>query len=48
MLSQRREAVILYIGAVHFAEGIWFGVELIDGSLGVHDGAINGKRYFKV
>jgi len=47
VLKGRREGQILYIGAVHFAEGIWFGVELIDGSLGVHDGAINGRRYFK-
>lgn len=36
LLSGKREAIILYIGAVHFAEGIWFGVELIDGSLGIH------------
>lgn len=47
LLNKGREAIILYIGAVHFADGIWFGVELIDGSVGIHDGAINGKRYFK-
>lgn len=37
--------VVLYMGPVSFAEGIWLGVELRTPK-GKHDGAIHGRRYF--
>ena len=37
--------MVKYIGPVHFAEGIWLGVELRD-KKGKHNGFIKGKKYF--
>jgi len=47
MLSQNREGIILYIGEVHFAKGIWVGLELVNGAVGAHDGIVDKKRYFQ-
>lgn len=38
--------VIRYLGEVRFAKGIWAGVELVE-KLGMHDGQVGGKRYFR-
>ena len=48
MLSKNREGIILYTGEVHFAKGIWVGLELVNGAIGSHDGIVEKKRYFQV
>jgi len=35
-----------YLGPTEFAAGVWAGIEL-DSCTGKHDGAVNGKRYFR-
>lgn len=47
LLEKDRFGVVRYIGPVEFAEGEWFGIELLK-SMGAHDGQVkkNGKRYF--
>jgi CAP-Gly domain len=39
---------IAYVGKVHFADGIWVGIQLTGPSIskGNNDGSIKGKRYF--
>ena len=37
--------MIKYIGPVHFADGVWLGVEFRHES-GKNDGTVNGRRYF--
>ena len=44
-LSDGRNAIVRYLGNLHFAAGDWVGVELEDGS-GKNDGAVKGQRYF--
>merc|ERR1712187_138315 len=39
-------AEIKYIGQCHKGSGVWYGIEFVDGSLGKHNGTINGKMYF--
>ena len=46
-LTNKRKGLIRYIGTVHFGNGQWFGIELIDGSIGNHDGKVGKTRYFK-
>jgi len=47
-LTKDRSGVIRYKGEVpELGEGIWYGVELTDGSMGHNDGAVKGKRYFQ-
>lgn len=41
-----KPGVVQFIGTVHFASGIWIGVEL-DNPEGKNDGSVNGTRYFK-
>jgi len=38
--------VVRYLGEVRFAKGVWAGVELVE-RLGMHDGQVGGKRYFR-
>ena len=45
-LSHQRIAIIRYIGQILHFDGIWYGVEYIDGSLGAGSGMVNGIRYF--
>eukprot|EP01083_Nonionella_stella_P292319 994238_1 len=40
-------AEIKYIGECHKGSGTWFGIEFIDGTLGKHNGTINGHTYFR-
>ncbi|XP_066151700.1 restin homolog [Euwallacea fornicatus] len=40
-----KHGFLKYVGRVHFAEGVWCGIELTD-ALGKHDGTIKGVRYF--
>ncbi|ETO19765.1 hypothetical protein RFI_17467, partial [Reticulomyxa filosa] len=47
VLTQDREGYIRYIGEVHYAEGIFYGIELIGGTTGTHKGTIRGKEYFR-
>ncbi len=44
MVSKYR-AVVKYLGAVDFSEGIWAGLEL-ELERGKHDGTVNGRKYF--
>jgi dynactin complex subunit len=44
-LSDKRKAVIRFVGQTHFSQGDWVGVELDDDS-GKNDGAVQGERYF--
>ena len=46
-LTNKRKGLIRYIGTVHFGNGKWFGIELIDGSIGNHDGKVGKTRYFR-
>jgi len=46
VLSGGRTAWIRYVGEVHFAEGEWFGVEVLKGAAGKHDGSVGHHRYF--
>merc|ERR1719242_779146 len=39
-------AKIKFIGECHKGPGIWFGIEFVDGTIGKHNGAIGGNRYF--
>jgi len=47
LLEKDRYGVVRYVGPVEFADGEWFGIELLK-SMGAHDGQVkkNGKRYF--
>lgn len=42
------QGVVAFVGPVHFAEGIWVGIQLTGPSVGKghNDGSVNGKRYF--
>jgi dynactin 1 len=44
-LPDGRRAVVRFIGATHFADGDWIGIEL-DEATGKNDGAVQGERYF--
>ena len=48
ILTKNRQGLIRFIGHVDFDGGgeIWFGIELLGGSIGDIDGSIHGKRYF--
>ena len=35
-----------YFGDVHFASGVWCGVELAKNGTGMNDGLVKGTRYF--
>ncbi|XP_077376316.1 kinesin-like protein KIF13B isoform X2 [Festucalex cinctus] len=41
-----KAGTVRYVGAAHFAEGVWVGVEL-DSPTGKHDGCVGGHRYFR-
>jgi len=45
-LDEERYGVLKFMGETKFANGTWYGFELL-GSVGKHDGEVNGKRYFK-
>ena len=42
------QGVVVYVGEVHFAEGLWVGVQLTGPSIGKGDcdGVVKGRRYF--
>lgn len=42
------QGVVVYVGEVHFAEGLWIGVQLTGPSIGKGDcdGVYKGKKYF--
>ena len=48
ILTQSRQGLVRFIGHVDFdgGEELWFGVELLGGSIGHIDGSIHGKIYF--
>ncbi|XP_037102409.1 kinesin-like protein KIF13B isoform X2 [Syngnathus acus] len=41
-----KAGTVRYVGATHFADGVWVGVEL-DSPAGKHDGCVGGHRYFR-
>lgn len=45
MVSSERVGTLRYIGTVHFANGIWCGIEL-DEPVGKNNGEVKGVRYF--
>lgn len=45
-LSRGREGIVRYVGNVHFADGVWCGIELSGGSVGTNGGEHTGWRYF--
>lgn len=48
LLNKDREGIIKFIGNVHFTKGTLYGVELLHGCIGKHDGMIDDERYFQV
>jgi len=46
-LLGKKYGVVLYIGEVDFANGIFYGIGLYSKGMGDHDGQIDGKRYFQ-
>ena len=46
LVDGNRAGVLQYLGATHFARGVWAGVEL-DLPRGSHDGSWQGQRYFQ-
>jgi PAS domain-containing protein len=42
------QGIVAYVGEVHFADGLWVGIQLTGPSIGKGniDGSIKGKRYF--
>lgn len=44
-IADGRQAIVRYIGDVHFRPGDWVGVEL-DEKTGKNDGSVQGTRYF--
>eukprot|EP01083_Nonionella_stella_P096203 270365_1 len=47
LLPAHREGIVRYVGNVHFGAGTWFGIELLNGAIGLHDGKVDNKRYFR-
>jgi len=43
-----RVGIVRYIGHVHHKTGVFYGIELIDGSLGNNDGCVGEYRYFEM
>jgi len=43
-----RVGIVRYIGHVHYKTGVFYGIELIDGSLGNNDGCFGEHRYFSM
>lgn len=41
-----RVGIVRFIGHVHYKTGVFYGVELIDGSYGNNDGCVGEHRYF--
>eukprot|EP01083_Nonionella_stella_P067541 178711_1 len=39
-------ADVKYVGECNKGSGLWYGIEYVDGSLGKHNGVVNGERYF--
>ena len=46
--SAALQGVVVYVGQVHFASGIWVGIQLTGPSIGkgYNDGSVERKRYF--
>ena len=46
-LIDGHEGIIRYVGKIHIHKGTYYGIELVDGSNGKHDGSLDGKKYFE-
>jgi len=47
LMSKDRVGVVRYVGELkELGTGLWYGVELTDGSIGQSDGTVHGKQYF--
>ncbi|CAG03092.1 unnamed protein product, partial [Tetraodon nigroviridis] len=44
-VGSSKAGTVRYVGAAHFAEGLWVGVEL-EAPAGKNDGSVGGQRYF--
>ncbi|KAM9765007.1 kinesin-like protein KIF13B isoform 2-T2 [Menidia menidia] len=45
-IGSNKAGMVRYVGATHFAGGVWVGVEL-DTPVGKNDGSVGGHRYFQ-
>ncbi|XP_061621373.1 kinesin-like protein KIF13B isoform X2 [Phyllopteryx taeniolatus] len=45
-VGSSKAGTVRYVGAAHFGEGVWVGVEL-DSPTGKHDGCVGAHRYFQ-
>merc|ERR1719361_1010505 len=46
LFNKSKQGLIRYIGPLHNDSNQWFGIEVIGGSKGFHDGSFQGHRYF--
>ena len=48
IVHKNKQGLIRYIGQLYNDTNIWYGIELIGGNKGYHDGSFQGQRYFTV
>jgi len=46
IVQKNKQGLIRYIGELHYDTNIWYGIELIGGAKGFHDGSFQGHKYF--
>ena len=48
ILQRNKQGLIRYIGELHNDTTIWYGIEMIGGNKGYHNGSFQGTKYFTV
>ena len=48
ILQRSKQGLIRYIGELNNDNHIWYGIEMIGGNKGYHDGSFQGIKYFTV
>ena len=48
LFNKSKQGLIRYIGPLHNDSNQWYGIEVIGGSKGFHDGTFQGHKYFAV
>ena len=46
-VNNKQKGIVKYIGNVHFAAGVYIGVECEVPGQGENDGSVNGQEYFR-